>query len=148
MTTAGQHGPPQFQVPQHRGAYNPEAEEVQAAGERLAQALEAAAAKETSTRARNKLLRKARKVRRKHTAEVVSDQSSDDGKAAFRGPAGAVKAVGCGLVLLCTTPVYLAGTIVEGTGVMLKASGMIVRGIGMGMKKTHLVVVDKLKIQL
>ncbi|KAJ3542880.1 hypothetical protein NMY22_g3334 [Coprinellus aureogranulatus] len=129
-------------------AYDPTIEEVHIAAERLAQALEEAASRQTNNRAKRTLLKRARKVRQKvgsvdsnlGSSEFCSDEEVK-GKNMF-------KMVGGGFLLLFTTPVYLSGAVIEGTGLMLKASGMVLKGTGKGLKKLHTFTVDKLDLHI
>ncbi|RXW25699.1 hypothetical protein EST38_g129 [Candolleomyces aberdarensis] len=117
-------------------------DEVLLAAEHLAQTLEAAANQQVDEAAKKKLLRQAKKIRKKAKGDLLSDPAKE------KKPLAVLKNVGCGFLLLLTTPVYLSGVVIEGTGTMLKATGMIVKGFGAGMKSLHTFTMDKLDIHV
>ncbi|KAJ2917698.1 hypothetical protein MD484_g2742, partial [Candolleomyces efflorescens] len=132
---------PQGERSTHAGAGYAD-DEVRLAAEHLAQTLEAAASQEVNEVARKNMLRQAKKIRKKAKDGVLNEASKE------KKPLVVLKNIGCGFLLLLTTPVYLSGVVVEGTGTMLKATGMIVKGLGTGMKGLHTFAMDKLNIHI
>lgn len=132
---------PQGEQTSHAGAGYAD-DEVRLAAEHLAQTLEAAANQEVNEAAKKKLLRQAKKIRKRAKNGVLSDALKE------KKPLVVLKNIGCGFLLLLTTPVYLSGVVIEGTGTMLKATGMVVKGFGTGMKSLHTFAMDKLDIHV
>ncbi|KAF6752297.1 hypothetical protein DFP72DRAFT_1047348 [Ephemerocybe angulata] len=119
--------------------YDPETENVQAASERLARALEAEAAQESNQRAKEKLLSKARRIRKKAGKTVEEKEDSE-----ARRDKSIAKTVGVGLLMFVTVPMWTLGAVMDATGTVLKASAMALKGAGSGFKKIHTVTMDKL----
>lgn len=134
------HGVQLDQVPRTTTGTGYVDEEVRLAAEHLAQTLESAANQQMDESARKKLLRQAKRIRSKAKDGLLNDAEKEN------KPLTVLKNIGCGFLLLFTTPVYLSGVVIEGTGTMIKATGMIVKGFGTGMKKLHTVAMDKLDI--
>ncbi|KAF5311343.1 hypothetical protein D9611_012624 [Ephemerocybe angulata] len=122
--------------------YDPETEGVQAAAERLAQALEVEAGRQTDRRAREALMRKARKVRKK-AGKMKAKMDRKSG-----GDRSVVKNVGVGLLMFVTVPLWATGAAMEATGTILKATGMVLKGAGHGFKKMHTATMEKLDVKL
>ncbi|KAF6746329.1 hypothetical protein DFP72DRAFT_923187 [Ephemerocybe angulata] len=122
--------------------YDPETEGVQAAAERLAQALEVEAGRQTDRRPREALMRKARKVRKK-AGKMKAKMDRKSG-----GDKSIVKNVGVGLLMFVTVPLWATGAAMEATGTILKATGMVLKGAGHGFKKMHTATMEKLDVKL
>lgn len=137
-------------------------EDIIAASERLALAIEAAATGQTDRSKSQKLFRVAQKLREEYSSEYLTDlcasSSLNTGTASEEGtdydgtartesnrrPIGVARSMGIGMALLCTTPIYLTGAAVEGTGMALKMTGKAVKLAGEGLKKIHVKTVEKI----
>jgi hypothetical protein len=124
-------------------AYDPTIEEIHFAAERLALALEDAASREPEGRVKRALLKRARKVR-EQIGSLDTDPKSCEGRAKAKK---VVKMVGVGLLLVCTTPLYVYGAVIEGAGLVLQASGMALKGAGKGLKNLHTMTAEKLDLK-
>lgn len=77
------------------------------------------------------LLRKAKKLRRKSSRMRGHKHSP-------------VKCILGGMVMVVTTPLFATGALIEGTGVCLDASAMVLKGAGRGLKKCHTWTAEKM----
>ena len=99
-----------------------------------AQSLEEAAARQTDPKVQRMLMRKAKKLRRKSLRmRGIQDRS-------------AAKCVFGGLLMIATTPIYVTGAVICGTGAVLDAGSMFCKGIGRSFKKIHTWPAEKLDL--
>ncbi|KAH6903377.1 hypothetical protein BKA70DRAFT_1433426 [Coprinopsis sp. MPI-PUGE-AT-0042] len=97
-----------------------------------AQSLEEAAAHQTDRKVQKMLLRKAKKLRRKSSRMRGTNKHS---------PA---KCILGGMVMVVTAPFFATGALIEGTGICLDASAMVLKGTGRGLKKIHTWTAEKM----
>jgi hypothetical protein len=97
-----------------------------------AQSLEEAAAHQVDRKVQKMLLRKALKLRKKSSNMRGTNKPSP------------VRCILGGLVMCVTAPLYATGALIEGTGISLDASAMVLKGTGRGLKKCHTWTAEKM----